>query len=339
MKTHLAKLLPICLLIIAISCAKTSNVTADDGGALELTEFITVIVNCTTANVYTNNMVMSANTTLIHFPASVDMSDADLEDATIIGLAFSTAQSFLIYVFNNTAQSTAESIADAMTPSINTDFDTTFTYSTTGTHETYVNITYIGPGKSALSTYTDWLIDQCLISDLEGFSQAFSSMADEPNAIVGVNALKDSGGFDWTYTMMTTYDTGFPIGSGDHLIDILDLVDASSLAPSQYAYDGSMYTSMVTVNVLSDETVSYVSSEPGEATPPDRGWFLLPLPPSETLTAYFYFGDDSSPQTPLTLTFSGNVVPEFATLTILGIFLLAATFALVARKRLQTKLG
>jgi hypothetical protein len=258
-----------------------------------------------------------------------------LTNVITIAVTFSTAQSYLIYLFNNTDATTARSIADGFRTSISSAFSTSFVWFSTGTSDGSVNVTYTGPGKSNLPLYVEGLVSQCLAADLEGFSLTFEPMSHELGAYTAVAAMKDVGSFDWTCYMMTGYNTTITAGSGSHLVDVLDLLDVDSLAPSNYATEPEMgYSSLVTVMISSDSPVGYVTSEPGTTTnPTERGWFLYPIPLPNTLQAMFYFGSSPSPQSPLTLTFSGVVVPEFTTTALLVLFLVSAMAALVARKR------
>jgi hypothetical protein len=162
-------------------------------------------------------------------------------------------------------------------------------------------------------------------------------MSHELGAYTAVTAEKDSGGFDWTCYMMTGYTRAIAAGPGAHIVDVLDLVNVDPLAPSDYAAESEIgYSSQVLLMVSSDSPVSYVSSEPENVTnPAERGWLLSPIPLPNTLMAVFYFGSSPSPQSPLTLTFSGVVVPELTTIALLVLFLVSATVALVAKKRLS----
>jgi hypothetical protein len=252
-----------------------------------------------------------------------------------IAVTFSTAQSYLIYLFNNTDATTATSIADGFTPSISSAFSTSFGWFSTGTSDGSVNVTYTGPGKSNLALYVEGQVSQCLASDLGGFSLTFVPMSHELGAYTAVGAMKDVGSFDWTGYMMTGYKTTITAGSGSHLVDVLDLLNVDSLAPSKHATAPEMgYSSQVMVTISSDSPVGYVASEPGTVTDPaERGWFLYPIPLPNTLMAWFYFESDPSPQSPLTLTFSGVVVPEFTTIALLVLFLVSGMAALIVRKR------
>jgi hypothetical protein len=256
-------------------------------------------------------------------------------NVTAIGVMFSTAQSSLMYLFDNTDAATAESIADGFLASMSSAFSTSFVWFSTGTSDSVVNVTYTGAGKSNLPLYVEGLVSQCLTADLEGFSLTFEPMSHELGAYAAVAAEKDPGGFDWTCYMMTSYVTTITGGSDDHLVDVLDLLNVDSLAPSQYSAEVEVgYYSQVLLTISSDSSVSYVSSQPGTVVDPaERGWFLYPIPPTNTLIALFYFGSSPTPQSPLTLTFGGVVVPEFTTIALLVLFLVSATVALVARKR------
>jgi hypothetical protein len=256
-------------------------------------------------------------------------------DVTTIAVTFSTGHSFLVYLFNNTDATTARSIADGFTTSISSAFSTSFVWYSTGTSDSVVNVTYTGAGKLDLPLYVGGLVSQCLAADLEGFSLTFEPMSHAVTAYTTVAAVKDAGGFDWTCYMMTGCTGGIASGSDGHLVDVLDLLEVDALAPSNYAaVSETGYSSQVLLTVSSDSPVGYVTSQPGTTTnPAERGWFLYPIPLPNTLDAMFYFGSDPSPQSPLTLTFSGVVVPEFTTIPLLVLFLVSATIALVARKR------
>lgn len=335
MKKKILTLLVLCSAILVIN--NTQVFTASAQVSSEFMESINVSVNCTTADVYTYSMVMCGDTSLVHFPAGIDMNRVELESATATVLSFSTMQSFLIYVFNTTNLNTARSLADAVKPSIETGFDTSFTFSSIGTGEGYVNVTYTGPGKTSLPNYVGWLMQRCLASDMGGFSLTFVSMVNKINAVVFVNAYKQSGGFDWMYSMGTSYSTSIPTGTGNHKIDILDLLNVNSLAPSSYAYSEDMYTSMVMLTISSNTPVSYVSCEPGLMSPQTgqlKGWVNTPIP-GTYFTAYFTFGDDSSPVNKLSYTFNGTVIPEFTALTLIVMFMLAAIIVLIAKRKLK----
>jgi hypothetical protein len=159
-------------------------------------------------------------------------------------------------------------------------------------------------------------------------------MSQAPHAVVVVSVMKDSGGFDWEYSMMVGYYTSITPGSGNHTIDVLYLLNVESLAPSSYASEVEIgYTSMVSLTIYSNQTISYVSCQPGLADfPGNRGWTYYQYEPT-SLVAYFGFGNDPSPVSPLTFTFSGLVVPEFTTLALLVMFALTAMISIIIKKR------
>jgi hypothetical protein len=337
MKGKIFILLLLCLFILTINNTQIFIVNAAASDP-EFAESINVFVNCTTAMVSTQAMVMSSDTSFVRFPAGIDLSRTELESATTIMLSFLKTQSLLVCVFENIAPSSAQTIADSMKPSIENGFDTSFTWLSTGSSGNYVNVTYSRPGKTNLVGYTEWLMQRCLASDLGGFSLTFTTtMAQEPNAFVSVNAFKESGGFDWTYSMLTGYSTNIPTGTGNRKIDILNLLNVNSLSPSSYAESDGAYSSTVMLTIYSNETVSYVSCEPGEASSTQpRGWFKVPIP--NQLMAYFNFGDDPSPVSPLSFTFGGKVVPEFTALALIATLILAATIILIIKRQLKFKI-
>jgi len=336
MKKCIISLLILCLSTVAVTFTQASYSEYPS----ELVENVSVIVNCTTAKIITSSMIISHNTSLMHFPSTVNMADSRFEKVTAVGLIFSPDQSFLVYSFNDTDATTSRSIADQITPTIKTAFQADFTFNTVGTRDSIIEVNYTGPGKSNMPQYTQWVMSECLAPDLEGFSLTFLPMAQEPGAFIIVTASKESGGFDWTYSMTTTYIMSIPTGSENHRIDVLDQLDVGSLAPSPYvSLEEGMYTSIVNLQILYEQAVSYVSSEPGLGTPPSKGWFLSPYNPPKTFMAYFYFGDDPSPVSVLTFTFSGIVIPEFTTLAIAAILLLSTMIVLFLKKRLLKMLG
>ncbi len=137
-------------------------------------------------------------------------------------------------------------------------------------------------------------------------------MTTEPSAAIGATASKSSGSFQWTFSIMATRTAEFPLGAGDHQIDILGLLKVNALSPSPYAFFSGLYTSIVILTVTSNTSVSYVSSQPKLAPSYfESGWSAQTTVP---LTYVFGFGSNSSSVSPLTLTFNGVVVPEFHTI-------------------------
>ncbi|MEM3765583.1 MAG: hypothetical protein QXU46_00985 [Candidatus Bathyarchaeia archaeon] len=319
MKIKMAIILMIVFLIVAASGKACFAVDGQLPSELpsEVTEIVQISVNCTRAHVMVDSLVLSANETLVHFPTEINMTADEWENVTAVMAVFSTSDSFLFYVFNNTSEDNAESIANTLTTQLNTVFGTDFNYNSTGLTNGYVNVTYTGSGVGNLTQFTASLMQDCLASDLGGFSSTFIPMTRETNAHTGIVGLKESGGFNWTYSMGVSYFTNIPIGVGMHTIDILDLLNVNSLAPSSYAvaslYPSYVYTSIVQLSIVSNSTISYSSCQPGTANPPTqlRGWYIQTQINPTILMAYFSFGGDPSSVTALSFTFSGVVIPEF----------------------------
>jgi len=331
------------LLFLALLAYKTGipavNAVNEEGPSFM--EMISVTVNCTTAELTISSTVHSTDATLVHFPTGIDMSSSELTNAVLIVVGFSREASGLVIGFNNTDAATARSLADAVKGSIENAFNTgfTFTYNSTETEDTYVYVSYTGPGKSDLTGYLSWLMDRCLVSNLGGFTSTFLSMSSEMEAFVEVSAGKESGSFDWIYYMAVGYSTSVSTGVGPHKIDILDLLNADSLAPSEHASQEGWFVSTVQFIVLSNETVSYVSSEPGLMNPPMqmRGWIVNPIPPQPPvqLMAQFSFANDPTPVNKLSITFSGLIIPEITAPAQLILLILTISATLAARKMLK----
>jgi len=305
-------------------------------------ESIGVFVNCTSAELSISSMVMG-NATFVHFPPEIDMNRAELTNVILVSVGFSRQGSGLLFLFNNnTDATTARSLADAVKDSIELAFETSFTWESTEiTEDNYVNVTYTGSEKNDLPGYLNWLMGECLAPDLGGFTLTFIPMSNEISAVVLVSAYKESGGFDWVYSMGVIYYESIPVGAGEHKIDFLDLLNVESLAPSEYAsYEEWAGLAMVTLTIVSNETVSYVSSEPGLANPLTgqlKGWYVNPQPPQPPvqLMAYFIFANDPTPVDKLSFTFSGLVIPEFTILTPLIALMLVASIVVVAEKKIS----
>lgn len=321
-------------------CILTVNAIDEEMG-FPIAEGISAVVNCTSAELSISSMVYSGNASLVHFPPQVDMSRAELTNAISIIVGFSRLGSGLVFLFNNTDTATAESLANAVKGSIETAFEVSFTLNSSGIVEDgYVNVTYVGPGKSDLPGYLGQLMERCLAPDLGGFTLTFIPVSGETNAYVWVGASKENGGLDWIYSMGVGYSTSIPVGAGPHKIDFLDLLNVESLEPSTYASYEGWYSSMVTLVIVSNETVSYVASEPETANPSQmrlRGWYVNypqpPQPPAQ-LMAYFSFADDPTPVDRLSFTFSGLVISEFNALTPLIMLMIMASIAVVAKKKI-----
>ncbi len=278
-------------------------------------EQISAGASCANGTISVTSLVFSNQTSLMHFPAGVDMTRPELRNATLITIVFSPSpsKSVLLYEFNTTLDD-ARSLAATVTPSIENAFKTNFWYNSTRMRHNYSEVSYLGDGKPDLLSYLGWLKNNCLASDLGGFTETFV-----PAASIGaypvVSAGKKSGEYSWTYQFGVTRGERLQGGPGTHKMDILELLNVSSLQPSQYAFSSSagMYGSQVMAIVVSNDTVSFDSCEPGFVSPMTgqlRGWVYRQGTPT-VLTGTFTFANDPSPVAPLSFTFRGMVVPEF----------------------------
>ncbi|MCS7124859.1 MAG: hypothetical protein NZ932_05555 [Candidatus Bathyarchaeota archaeon] len=323
----------------AIGGVKTGLAQQLPEGA-EFVEVAMVNVNCTTASVLVTSMVMSNKTELVHFPAEIDMNADEWENVTQVMAGFSTADSFLFYVFNNTRENDAERIANTLTNQLNTVFGTSFTHNSTYPINGYVNVTYNGNGVGNLTQFTESLMRKCLVSDLDGFSSTFIPITKELSAYTGIGGFKESGDFNWAYFMGVMYLTSIQAGVGQHIIDILELLNVESLAPSPYARTSTpglpfpIYMSIVMLTITSDTPIEFVSCTPELAQPPQkiRGWYVYQQIQPTQLYGYFSFGWDNTPVTKLSLTFSGVVIPEFTALTWATVWALILVVALTFKK-------
>ena len=271
------------------------------------------------------------------------MFDSHLEEAveimvgrtpTLMGDSYST---FLIYAFDNISSEEARTAADAMTPSMGTAFGVSFSWEATNTSDTEVVVSYMAIGSVGLDDFAEHLTSNCFAEDVDGFSEVISLM--HPVFTIGITAYKDAGSFEWmTHVTAAILGTSISTGSDSHTIDVLDLLGASSLAPSPYGYDDDVgaYVSQVMLTITSSSSISFVSCQPPLASlPNERGWTDSALP--TLIMTQFSFGSNATPVTELTYTFSGTVIPEFVS-GILPLFLMIVfgTLAVfVSRKKLQ----
>jgi len=337
MKPHLTILI-VGLLLAATAIANSKIGLAEDLQLPKEAEFIEIVdiyVNCTTANVSVISGVVSNNTKLVHFPADIYMNATELNNATEVRVGFSTEDSFLWIIFNNTEVGGAEKYANAM---VETYFEPVFRrffkHNSTSVEDTYVNVTFTGIAVANLTEYTEWLMTECLASDLGGFSLTFIPMTYEIDAYTLIGAQKESGGFNWTYAMGVIYPTTIPTGAGSHTIDVLGLLDVESLAPSPYAFVqtgmGAFYASIVDLRIYG--TVSFLDCKPERVPYPGmRGWYIIPE--TDMLEATFSFGGSSNPVYGLWLSFSGEVIPEFTAPALVVLTLGTCVVVVAVRKR------
>ena len=304
-------------LLVLLRGFAPSPVEAQGGTTMPFGEHLSATALCTKGTVGVTAMVTSNESSLVHFPTAVDMTREELRDAVVVMLGFAPSpyNSVLLYEFNTTLEQ-ARTLAEAVTPSIENAFNTHFWYNSSRIRNNYSEVSYLGEGKADLASYVQWLTGQCLASDLGGFSLSFVP-AVAGGASPLVSAGKESGGFDWLYSFSVSRAEDLQPGPGPHEIDLLDLLNVNSLQPSPYSqFDSGPYTSTVTVTVTSNQSVSFVSCEPGLVDPFSgqlRGWIYQQMG-SNMLTGSFTFANDPSPATSLSFTFSGMVIPEFPAL-------------------------
>jgi len=309
----------------------------------EFMEIAEISVNCTTAQVTVASGVISTNETLVHFPAEINMEAVELENVTQITLLVSTPGSILWFVFNNTEVAGAEKYANVTVETyFEQYFNLGFKYNSTEISDNIVTVTFTGLGATNLTDFTELLMLDCLASDLGGFSLTFIPITRETSACTQLIAQKESGNFEWRYSMGVMYNTIFPDGSGEHTVDVLDLLNVESLAPSKYALItvgfNQFYLSTVTLDIISNTTVGFVSCVPGQTTIPyTRGWYINPSGPSPIqLQGSFLFGGDSTPVTVLSLTFSGTVIPEFTAPMCTAVLMLISVIAVAFKRRFNS---
>lgn len=307
---------------------------------LNLMENINVSVNCTTAELSVLSTVSSGNTSLVHFPPQVDMNRDELVNAVAIVVSFSRFASGLLFTFSNVDAETAKSLADAVKESFEEAFNTIFTWNSTEVAEEECTVIYVGSGKNDLPRYLSWLMETCLAPDLGGFTLTFIPIVNEENAFIEISAMKESGEFDWIYSMGVGYLTTMPTGSDSHKIDFLDLLNVESLSPSKYAsQNGWFLSSIVILTIVSNESVSYVTSKPDTVSSLiQRGWYINPTtqPPIQ-LQALFTFANDPTPITELMLTFSGMVIPEFSASTLIATLISVTLIINIAKRKIPTR--
>jgi len=302
-------------------------------------EEVIVMVNCSEATLTAVVSLITLNETLVRYPLGVNMMDLNFALCESVSVSVTPMGSTLVYIFDTTDTSAATTNANAITPSIGGAFGLSFSFLSAGlTEDSKANVTYTAPAiTNVLSYYTATLNPSCLKSDLAGLSNAIPNILTmEPSkSYAGISANKESGGYEWWYMFFVGYyEAQIPTGAG-YTIDVLNRIGATSLTPSSYAYTGAYYDSIVPVYITSHLSISFVSCNP---TPPimipgaARGWFIFePFP--QTGTAMFYFGNDATPVTALTFTFSGIIVPEFSSLTVIIAMIVCALGVIAFKKR------
>jgi hypothetical protein len=298
-----------------------------------LTEDIDVYVNFTQSSAGIHCLLESQNSSLIHFPSEVNLNDQSLTNARFVYLAFTANQSQLTCAFQSIDNQTARNIADAMLPSMEDAFQTTFTWNSTNSFADFVEVSYNGDGKTNLTQYTQWLMPRIKAPDLDGFSLTFAPATRNLEASVTISATRDAEN-QWTYDISARSLRTIVTGSADHTIDILDLLNVGSIDPSPYAVTSGVYSSRITLEAESLSPVHCVAHQPlKEVNPPARGWFMDQYAPTAALNAVFSFGNDSSKVNTLTFTFTTAMLPEFPSNITALIFLTITLLTAVVYKR------
>jgi hypothetical protein len=184
------------------------------------------------------------------------------------------------------------------------------------------------------------MVPNCVNPSVGGFSDAITSLATKTKSALMLSANKESGSYNWMIGIVAMSPSTIPTGTGNHPIDVLDLLGASSLTPSSYSFNATedYYESTVWLWIMSDSSVSFVSCGPPLKEYPEdlseRGWlYMFPM----INYAMFFFGSESSGVEALTFTFKGKVVPEFTPSTIVITLILAAACIIGFKKRMLRK--
>jgi hypothetical protein len=302
-------------------------------------ESLVMSVDCDSARLDLACTLTSTNTSLIHYPAPVNLNDAHLVECGSVAVTFSMVSTMLTFQFNGTDETAARSNADAMIPSMNTAFGATFTHYATypvSLPYPYVVVIYQADPKSNLATFLADLKGSCFSPDVGGFSNVLPTLfSHAENATIIITALNYTT--DWSHTFIAEYDTAFPAGSGSHTVDILYCLGASGLQPSQYAWLGIYYISYVTLTVDSSEALSFTSCVPSRVFTPlaSAGWYV-PQEAGNTISGTLSFGNSIPAWETITFTFEGNIVPEFSGLTSILLIAFASAMLLYLRKHSRT---
>jgi hypothetical protein len=340
----LSALLVVLLLVLVVGRVNAQSSTT-------ITESVSINIDCQagTVDVSSSEYVFPVNdTTPVHTPSGVNVTSINHSDVNEVTLTFSASNSTLAIRGARINASNARTIGDPVATMMSTGFQTSFTYDYTSIFGQFVY--YKAAGKSSLPQFMQSLMSWCFVSDLNGFSPTFVRIAGEPGAYITVDTFFSSN-YDWGFSVKCSYETGMSTGSGDHTVDVLNLVGVNSLAPSNYSayysdiYLTTVYVSGVDVTIMPSNggTVTYMSSQPTGLTtvqPPAgvldaRGWhdyYGSGTSPS------FRFENDSSPVNQLSYTFSGTVVPEFPSSIVVSLFMVIFTLAaIVAIRRFPRK--
>jgi len=308
-----------------------------DGIESMVTETIAASLDCDTAVFRMACTIASDNMSIVHFPSPVNMNDEHLKNCTSISVIFTDATSVLTFVFDETSESDARTNADSMIPSMNAAFDLTFIHNSTTTYYTpnqYVVVIYIAEGKSDMQTFLTNLKTDCIDSTVDGFSDVlptfFTRAINETILLTATNASST-----WYNMLIAEYETTFPLGSGEHTVDILYYLGTGSLRPSDYANISLYYLSTVMLTINSSSAITFVSCQPDEVFMPysSAGWYVSSHGPANQISGIMYFGNTPNIGEVITFTFEGTVIPEFTALTSILTIMLISTILLLLRRQ------
>lgn len=322
--------------------ASNSGLTAFANGSITslLTEYITISVDCTMGRLDLACTIQSTNSTLVHYPNPVYLSDPHLVNCTSITATFSKVDSMLLFQFNDTSKAIVEDNAAAVISSMNTAFGLTFMFNASvviSMPSPYVTVTYKATAKADLSAFLGDLKTNCFGTDVGGFSNVlptlFAQAENETISIMAVNVTSD-----WTYTFLAEYDTAFPAGSGNHTVDVLHYLGTSTLQPSPYAWFSIYYyyMSYVRLTIHSSETIYFVSCHPAEVTGSyfNPGWYV-PTKSGQEVTGTLYFGNSIPEWNIINFTFDGNIIPEYSPIPLVFLITFVSATVLYLRKRMK----
>jgi hypothetical protein len=333
---HLAIAIVAVVLLFLFAFGNICSASVDGGDEVGmLVENIVASLDCDTATFSLACSISSANISLVHFPSPVDMNNAHLKNCTSINVVFTPSRSVLTFQFNDTSTSSARADADAMISSMNAAFDLTFTHNSTITNPSplYAVVIYTADGKSDMQTFLTNLKTDCIDSSVDGFSDVLSTIfTHAENKTILLTATNTSS--TWYNMLMAEYGTTFPLGSGEHTVDILYYLGTSSLRPSDYANVSGYYLSTVMLTINSSSTVTFVRCQPENVTMPiySTGWYVPEKGPANQISGTMYFGNNPNIGEVITFTFQGTVIPEFTALTSTLTIALISTILLLLRR-------
>jgi len=139
LKIRIIGIVVICILMLAM--VSPTKVSAAEENVLPF-EHIIISLDCDKALLSVAIGISCNDTNLIHFPSGVDLFAPELDSCTRLYTVFGKESSMLSFEFNNTSPSEAKANADAVKPSFETAFNTTFTWQYTNTSSTYVYVLY-----------------------------------------------------------------------------------------------------------------------------------------------------------------------------------------------------